>query len=126
MDGTLIYYTYDEERFVSTNALRNRFNTGYYWDRAEIEHEFEQSIEYQALAAADTDLPSSTLSQIIIYHTEQQFVAEVHQYLLPHDERDELGRPRLGGSGMPDPKELIEEYVYYRLRGRELRRKPRF
>src|SRR5215211_4366183 len=79
VDGTLIYYTYDEERFVSANALRDRFNAGYYWDRAEIEREFEQSIEYEGLAAADTDLPTGTLSQIIIYHAERQLVAEVHR-----------------------------------------------
>ena len=117
MDGTLIYYTYDQQRSVSANDLRDRFNTGYYWEIAEIEHKFEQAIEYEAPPAPDTDLPSGTLSQIIIYHAERQFVAEVHQYLLPGDERDELGRPLLGGSGMPDPKELIEEEdqqrIYY-------------
>ena len=118
----------DEQRFVTANELRDRFNAGYYWDRAEIEHEFEQSIEYEALPAQDTDLPSGTLSQIIIYHAEQQFVAEVHQYLLPGDGRDSLGRPLLGGSGMPDPKELIEELddhrVYFILP--RPRRRPRW
>jgi hypothetical protein len=75
VDGTLIYYTYAEERFASSDALGDRFNAGYY---------------------------------------------------RPGDRRDDPGRPLLGTSGMPDPKVMIEEYVYYQLRGRELRHKPRF
>ena len=128
MSGVVIYYTFERERFVTANDLRDRFNQGYYWDRAEIEHEFEQAIEYEELASEDVDHPSGTLSQIIIYHAEQQFVAQVHQYLLPGDERDDLGRPLLGGSaGMPDPKELIEDAVYYRIRAfMSPRRRPRW
>ncbi len=97
---------------VTPQQLRKRFNEGYYWERA-IEREFEQEIVYEELASEDANQPSGTLSQEIIYHKNGEFVARVHQYLLPGDERDVLGRPMLGGSGMPDPKDLIENSVWY-------------
>lgn len=108
---------------VTANELRDRFNRGYYWEQAEIEKVYEQEVVYEAPAAADTNLPTGTLSQEILYRKNGEFVARVHQYLLPGDQRDELGRPLLGGSGMPDPKELIEDDIWYHLGER---RKPNF
>jgi hypothetical protein len=108
---------------VTPEELRRRFNEGYYWERAVLEGEFEEEIVYEELASEAANQPTGTLSQEIIYHSGGQLVARVHQYLLPGDERDELGRPRLGGSGMPNPKELIEDGVWYHL-GRA--RRPRW
>lgn len=108
---------------VTPQQLRDRFNQGYYWERAEIEGEFEQEIVYEELASDAANQPTGTLSQEIIYHKDGEFVARVHQYLLPGDERDMLGRPKLGGSGMPDPKDLIEGGVWYHV---DRRRPPLF
>lgn len=122
-DGTEIRYAYDREREVEPRELQDRFNEGYYWDQAEIEHVFEQAVDYSAPAPADAGQPSDTLSQIIYYHLDHLFVACVHQYLLPGEQRDDLGRPLLGGTGrMPDPKELCEDDILY---WRRPRRRPR-
>ena len=40
--------------------------------------------------------------------------------LLPDGEVDRWGRPRLGGYGEPDPKDLIEDEVWYSLRPRRV------
>jgi hypothetical protein len=126
-DGTRLRYDYDYEVEVSAADLRDRFNTGYYWYRAEIEGEFAFAYEYNELAPPEANQPVGTLSQEIIYYAtidgENDFVARIHQYLLPDDERDEAGQLKLGGSGMPDPKELLEDRVF---RVARRRRRPRF
>ncbi len=122
-DGTNICYDYDRELAVSSETLCQHFNNGYYWYRGEVEGEFAFICEYNELAPPEANQPPGTLSQIILYHSRPNFVARVHQYLLPEEQRDGAGLPLLGASGMPDPKELIEDRVYFQLRRR---RKPSF
>lgn len=122
-DSTSVRYDYDREEELSPAVLRERFNDGYYWHLAEVSGELSQAYEYSELAPPEANQPPGTLSQIIIYHSRPDFVARVHQYLLPDEERDGAGYPLLGGSGIPDPKELLESRV---LRVGRRRRTPRF
>ena len=126
-DGTRVRYDYDRQEYVSPETLRDDFNDGYYWYRAEIGGEFAFAYEHNELAPPEANQPPGTLSQIVIYHGEPDFVARVHQYLLPDEERDEErdeeGYPLLGGSGRPDPKALLEVRV---LRVARRRKVPRF
>lgn len=123
-DGTNVRYHYERKEEVSAQNLCDRFNGGDYWYRAEINGEYELACEYNELAPPEVNQPPGTLSQIIIYHNAPDFVVRVHQYLLPDEERDEHGQLLLGGSGMPDPKELLEEDRV--LRVLRPRRRPSF
>src|SRR3712207_5329190 len=92
--GEAFYAVYSETRRVSPEQLRQIFNEGEYWWRAEVEHEFELEYPYQEPASDAVNQPPGTVSQEVIYHIQRQFYVRVHQLLLPYDEYDDWGRPR--------------------------------
>jgi hypothetical protein len=84
---------------VGPAELRRRFNDGNYWRRAQA-GEFTQRVKRDGTPATSTE-PPGTRSQIVaFYDSGGRRVALVHWYLRPDGS--------LGGSGMPDPKELFE------------------
>ena len=123
-----LHYRYDEQVIVSPPTIRRHFNDGLYWIRAELNHEFEQEVVYEEPVAPGHHQPEGTLSQEVIYHDRNDFVARVHQYLLPGEQRTPAGLPQLGGYGEPDPKELIEEQDERRIYfiARQPARRPRW
>jgi hypothetical protein len=94
------------DRSVRPSELRRRFNEGDYWRRAEG-GEFQQVVARNGHPSAErSGQPYCTRSQIIECRNQAgQMIAKVHRYL----RRDGT----LGGSGMPDPKVLVEGGVRY-------------
>lgn len=93
--------------YVSRQRLRALFNEGKYWTRAR-NREFTLEYLYNKRVPAKAGQPRGTKSQIIAYiNSNGQQVALVHQYLKPDG--------TLGGSGKPDPKELLEGEVLYKI-----------
>jgi hypothetical protein len=93
--------------YVSKQRIRALFNEGKYWMRAR-NREFTLEYLYNKRASAKAGQPRGTKSQIIAYiNSNGQQVALVHQYLKPDG--------TLGGSGKPDPKELLEGEVLYKI-----------
>ena len=93
--------------YVSKQRIRALFNEGKYWTRAR-NREFTLEYLYNKRAPAKAGQPRGTKSQIIAYiNSNGQQVALVHQYLKPDG--------TLGGSGKPDPKELLEGAVLYNI-----------
>ena len=91
---------------VTETELRQRFNQGLYWQRA-------QSGEFMLYPRRDkyrspppVGEPLCTRSQLVVYiDADGQEVARVYQYLRPDG--------TLGASGRPDPKWLFENGVIY-------------
>ena len=92
---------------VSKQRIRELFNDGKYWTRAR-NREFTLEYIYNKPAPASAGQPRGTKSQVIAYiNSNGEQIALVHQYL----KRDGT----LGGSGMPDPKELLQGEVLYKI-----------
>lgn len=91
---------------MSPRELRQRFNEGDYWGRAE-RGEFRQSVVRNGHpSSAQSGEPYCTRSQIIEYwEWIGQMIAKVHRYLRPDG--------TIGGSGLPDPKVLVEGGIRY-------------
>jgi hypothetical protein len=93
--------------YVSKQRIRALFNEGKYWTRARG-REFTLEYLYNKRAPARAGQPRGTKSQIIAYiNSNGDQIALVHQYLKPDG--------TLGGSGKPDPKELLEGQVLYKI-----------
>jgi hypothetical protein len=93
--------------YVSKQRLRALFNEGNYWTRAR-NGEFTLECIYNKPAPAKAGQPRGTKSQIIAYiNSKGEQIALVHQYL----KRDGT----LGGGGQPDPKELLQGDVLYKI-----------
>jgi hypothetical protein len=122
-EGSAYRAIYSDKVQCTATYLRQLFNEGEYWYRATVENEFELDYPYEEPVDPTSDLPSGTISQIVIYHIRHQFFVRVHQLLLPYGEVDRFGRPRLGGYEEPDPKDLIEDAVWYTLPPRKV---PKF
>ena len=89
--------------------MRERFNKGKYWERM-TSGEFTSVVIDQGVPKGEmaTKEPSGTISQMVSYRdSDNNEVARVHQYLRPDG--------RIGASGLPDPKRLFENGVFYRL-----------
>jgi len=89
--------------------LRQRFNDGRYWERAQAGelHAVVTDTRHPSLPVANE--PICTESQMVSYRDQDgQEIARVHQYLRPDKET-------LGASGRPDPKRLYEGGILYRL-----------
>jgi hypothetical protein len=88
-----------DRRKVSREDLRRLFNDGQYWQRAQ-QGEFKLEIKRRMTSLAQVGEPPGTVSQIVVYRDESgRAVALVHQYVRSDGS--------LGGSGRPDPKELL-------------------
>lgn len=98
-------------RWCEPDELRGMFNDGGVWERA-LAGELAQTVQKERHPSPPrAGEPHCTRSQIITYHDHNGVrVALVHQYLRPDG--------ALGGSGKPDPKELLVEGVLYRARTR--------
>jgi hypothetical protein len=93
--------------YVSKQRLRALFNEGQYWTRSR-NGEFSLEYIYNKPAPAKAGQPRGTKSQIIAYiNSNGEQIALVHQYLKPDG--------TLGGSGKPDPKELLVGEVLYKI-----------
>jgi hypothetical protein len=96
---------YSQTQYISSTELRLRFNEGGYWQKAKS-LELLQVVSGSWPAPPQSGQPPGTLSMIIEYRTiAGEKVALVHQYLLPNG--------NIGGSGMPDPKALVEDGILY-------------
>jgi len=92
--------------WVTPERLRQVFNNGKYLQRLE-RGEFRKVIikEYYP-NPIKSGLPRGTKTQVIAYvNSADQQVALVHQYRNPDGS--------LGGSGLPDPKQLLEDGILY-------------
>ena len=88
--------------------MRQRFNEGRYWERAQIGELRikEWDSRHPSLPAANE--PYCTRSLMLSYlDQDDNEVARVHQYLRPDG--------TVGASGRPDPKRLYEGGILYRL-----------
>jgi|HubBroStandDraft_6_1064221.scaffolds.fasta_scaffold1408849_1 hypothetical protein len=93
--------------YVSRQRIRALFNEGKYWTRAR-NGEFTLEYIYNKLAPARAGKPRGTKSQIVAYiNSNGDQIALVHQYLKSDG--------TLGGGGQPDPKELLEGEVLYKI-----------
>ena len=87
--------------------MRALFNQGQYWKRAR-NGEFTLEYVYDKPAPPEAEQMRGTRSQVIAYiNSNGDQIALVHQYLKPDG--------TLGGSGQPDPKELLERDVLYKI-----------
>jgi hypothetical protein len=93
--------------YVSRQRIRALFNEGKYWTRAR-NGEFTLEHIYNKPAPARAGQPRGTRSQIVAYiNSNGDQIALVHQYLKPDG--------TLGGSGKPDPKELLQGEILYKI-----------
>lgn len=91
--------------FVDERKLRQLFNDSPYLERV-MRGEYTTKVLYDERAHSDSNQPRGTRSKRIGYYDENgQQVAIVHQFELPDGS--------IGGSGKPDPKEvLVGDTVY--------------
>ncbi len=105
-------YRYDAKRMCAPSVIRSLFNDNFYYDRAVVQGEFEQYVVYQAAPSDFSGQAAGSSSEVVIYHQGDNFVAEVHYFVLP--DSIDAADPDLGASGKADPKELIhDDRVYY-------------
>lgn len=91
-------------RPVDADTLRRLFNTGAYWEEARAGR-LSQVVKWERTPALATE-PPGTRSQVVAYYdAEGRRVAIVHQYLRPDG--------MIGGSGRPDPKELLDGGILF-------------
>jgi hypothetical protein len=92
---------------VTKEALREIFNRGSYWERAqsgEFEEDIEQSDEISPRKRRKLGMLHGSVSQIVAYRLPNgQKIATVHQYVYPSGEI----------RGKPDPKYLLVDGVIY-------------
>jgi|SRR5579863_770166 hypothetical protein len=93
--------------YVSKQRIRQLFNEGRYWIRAR-NREFTLEYLHNKPAPREARQVRGTKSQIVAYFDSNgEQVALVHQYVKPDG--------TLGGSGKPDPKELRQGDVLYKI-----------
>lgn len=86
--------------------LRDRFNRGGFWDRAQRGELRLDIVSDNHPSPPLADEPFCTYSQLIEYYTlTGTKVAVVHQYLRPDG--------TIGASGVPDPKMVLDRGVVY-------------
>lgn len=91
---------------VSRGELRRRFNEGRYWHRVQVGELLQTPEEEGHPSPPPAGEPYCTYSQMLAYRLDDgEPVARVHQYLRPDG--------RIGASGRPDPKELLEDGTLY-------------
>lgn len=92
---------------IDVTTLRQMFNDGEYWKRVQTGQGLYQTVEHdEHIQRKRFGQPRCTRSQMMAYRDEQtRLVALVHQY--------RLADGRLGGSGRPDPKQLLKDGVWY-------------
>jgi len=89
--------------------MRERFNKGNYRERL-ARGEFKCVVIHQGAPELDVAAkePVGTVSQLVSYRdSSDNEIARVHQYLRPDG--------TLAGSGLPDPKRLFENGIFYRI-----------
>ena len=95
-------------RLVSAQYIRNKFNDGQFWQRAQNGQLATVLKRNGHPSPARAKLPLCTRSQLVVYLDGKKVVAMVHQYVLPDG--------TLGGSGRPDPKLLRLDQVTLQVR----------
>jgi hypothetical protein len=93
---------------VTAQQIRQRFNEGRYLERAE-RGELEQAMRLDKplspVVCHAKGYPLGTRKQLVEYFDGEVRVAMVHQVVLPDG--------TIGASGLPDPKLLYVEGVYW-------------
>lgn len=93
---------------MTAQRIRQQFNEGHYLQRVE-RGELEQTIWLEKPLSAATcyakGYPLGTCKQLLDYYHGEVRVALVHRVLLPDG--------TIGASGLPDPKLLLVEGVYW-------------
>jgi hypothetical protein len=89
--------------------MRRRFNRGRYYERV-LSGQLTTRLKQTHPSRTKANEPFCTWTQEVFYidPVPNQEVARIHQYLRPDG--------KLGASGRPDPKQLVEGGVMYRLR----------
>ncbi len=88
--------------------MRRRFNRGRYYERM-LAGELAIRMKQSHPSRTKADEPFCTWTQEVFYlDATNQEVARIHQYLRPDG--------TLGASGLPDPKQIFEDGLMYRLR----------
>ena len=88
--------------------MRRRFNEGKYLEKLTKGELISVVLEERVPKDLPPSEPAGTLSQMVSYrNTQDDEIARVHQYLRPDK--------RIGASGKPDPKRLLENGTLYRL-----------
>lgn len=96
-------------QIVTPEEIRKIFNEGGYWSKIGSGDLHEKPIREGHPSPAQSGQPHCTRSQIVAYlDASGRKVALVHQYVLKSG--------CLGGSGKPDPKQLLHEGVLYVVR----------
>ncbi len=100
------------ERFVPNPIIREAFNSGQFWERAqsgEFTLEFERNTHYSREVAIERDFMYCTRSQTVRYFDGfGELIAVVHQIRNPDG--------TIGASGKPDPKFLRLETEVLKVR----------
>jgi hypothetical protein len=89
---------------VPAETLRRIFNEHQYFERVRA-GEFKELVIDSHAAPSVANQPPGTKSEIAEYRSPTERVALVHQYKLPNG--------GIGGSGRPDPKQVLHEGVLY-------------
>src|SRR5713226_8263399 len=96
-------------QIVTASEIRRMFNEGGYWQKVDSGDLHEKPIRDGHPSPATSGQPFCTRSQLVAYlDARGRKVALVHQYVLTNG--------RLGGSGKPDPKQLLHEVILYVVR----------
>jgi hypothetical protein len=97
----------EPSQLVDKTTLRQMFNDGEYWQRALTGQGLYQTVEEdEHIQRKRFGQPPCTRSQLMAYRDDQaRPVAFVHQY--------RRADGTLGGSGQPDPKQLLEGGTWY-------------
>jgi hypothetical protein len=94
-------------RRISAQEMREKFNNGLYFEQTKSGQLTAVLMKDRHPSLPAANEPFCTRSQMVSYRNGPMEVARVHQYLRPDG--------TIGASGLPDPKELYENGILYRV-----------
>jgi len=94
--------------YVNADELRKMFNKGKFLSRVKSGELKEKMLRDKHPTPSSAPVPFCSRSQMIAYiNAKGQTEAKVHQYLKPNG--------KLGASGLPDPKGVLNGGILYKL-----------